>query len=224
MTAKQKANIERFKKVVAEAKKLRAKNPKLTQPQAVKQAWAMFKKSGKVGESHKDTKSHNVNIRVVSGWKKGKTAMIEKNEAPKKRLKNVRVTRIAKKSKYSKPGTFARFKTLGNVKIANVPMYKDKDAAREIQLYADNDSTLYFQRKLPILKNLQRKYQKGTFDVNKAAKLWQYYVEAAMQKYNKDFGSKSDKWSDILSVPDRKLLSMEYAIDTQNEFQSGNFY
>lgn len=48
MTTKQKANQERFKKVVAEAKKLRAKNPKLTQAQAVKQAWAiMYKKAGK---------------------------------------------------------------------------------------------------------------------------------------------------------------------------------
>lgn len=106
MTAKQKANRERFKKVVAEAKKLRAKNKKLTQAQAVKQAWAiMYKKPGKkvgatkivqkgqsknakvtkvlqqvrtkkgqfkgykriAGERHTDTKSHNVNIRVVSG-------------------------------------------------------------------------------------------------------------------------------------------------------------
>lgn len=125
MTAKQKANQARFKKVVAEAKKLRKKNPKLTQAQAVKQAWAMtytkkkvggysdernkihknatswikrYKKRGdeyetavkrgydqaahgpapKVGaikkkaakkssSYHKDTKSHNVNIRVMSG-------------------------------------------------------------------------------------------------------------------------------------------------------------
>lgn len=71
MTAKQKANRERFKKVVAEAKKLRKKNPKLTQAQAVKQAWAIsYGKAGKgkkLGEYHKDTKSHNVNIRVVSG-------------------------------------------------------------------------------------------------------------------------------------------------------------
>ena len=125
MTAKQKANRERFKKVVAEAKKLRKKNPKLTQAQAVKQAWAIqiskekknpvnrvkkyiqeakegikrgyygteYKKKGKKvgavkkktvkkkakptkvkakkakasGEMHTDTKSHNVNIRVMSG-------------------------------------------------------------------------------------------------------------------------------------------------------------
>ena len=112
MTAKQKKARAKFKAVVQEAKKLRKKNPKLTQAQAVKQAWAIeYAKSGKSkkvaaikiiekGESknakpkatyqqkrtkkgtykglkkvgaaksseyHKDTKSHNVNIRVVSG-------------------------------------------------------------------------------------------------------------------------------------------------------------
>lgn len=96
MTPAQKANRERFKKVVAEAKKLRKKNPKLTQAQAVKQAWAItYSKGTKVGAAkkaapkkaakkaapkkaakkaapkkmakHIDTKSHNVNIRVVSG-------------------------------------------------------------------------------------------------------------------------------------------------------------
>lgn len=115
MTAKQKANIERFKKVVAEAKKLRAKNPKLTQAQAVKQAWAIFKKSGKVGEYHKDTKSHNVNIKVVSGWRKGGTAIIEQNEDKYPKLKNVRVRRVPKNDLYEKPGTFKRFTTLSGL-------------------------------------------------------------------------------------------------------------
>lgn len=84
MTAKQKANAMRFKKAIAEAKKLRKKNPKLTQAQAVKQAWAILYKTGKVSavktatkkparkkatakSYHKDTKSHNVRISVVSG-------------------------------------------------------------------------------------------------------------------------------------------------------------
>jgi hypothetical protein len=82
MTKKQKENIERFKKVVAEAKKLRSKNPKLTQPQAVKMAWAIMK-GKKVSGSHKDTKSHNVNIRVVSGYtgttRKGKKTSVHYN-------------------------------------------------------------------------------------------------------------------------------------------------
>jgi len=47
MTAKQKAARAKFKAVVAEAKKLRKKNPKLTQAQAVKQAFAIsYSKKG----------------------------------------------------------------------------------------------------------------------------------------------------------------------------------
>ena len=101
MTAKQKAARAKFKAVVKEAGKLRKKNPKLTQAQAVKQAWAISysKKRAGVGavkkkaakkkaatkvkakkskstEMHTDTKSHNVNIRVISG--------IDKNDILKK--------------------------------------------------------------------------------------------------------------------------------------------
>ena len=133
MTAKQKANQERFKKVVAEAAKLRKKNPKLTQAQAVKQAWAIsYGKSKKVGakatptkvkakkrkktsEMHTDTKSHNVNIRVVSGWRKGGTAIIESNEDKYPKLKNVRVRRIPKNDPFEKPGTFKKFTTLSGL-------------------------------------------------------------------------------------------------------------
>jgi hypothetical protein len=94
MTAKQKAARAKFKAIVKEASKLRKKNPNLTQAQAVKQAWAISygkkragvgavkkkaapkkkaatkvkaKKSKRTSEMHTDTKSHNVNIRVISG-------------------------------------------------------------------------------------------------------------------------------------------------------------
>jgi hypothetical protein len=126
MTKAQKENQARFKAVQEEAKKLKAKNPKLSHIMAVKQAWAiMLGKPAKVGSiatkmiikkpaikktglkaiikkvpkkmpiagrlnltgketrlgyipkkvaakktpvsKHKDTKSHNVNIKVVSG-------------------------------------------------------------------------------------------------------------------------------------------------------------
>jgi hypothetical protein len=50
MTAKQRAARAKFKAVVAEAKKLRKKNPKLTQAQAVKQAWAISYSKGLKGE------------------------------------------------------------------------------------------------------------------------------------------------------------------------------
>jgi len=108
------------------------------------------------------------------------------------------------------------------IKIGSLPTYKDKEAAREIQLFADNDFQLYQQRQRPILINLGKKYKKGTYDIHKAAKLWRYYIDAAMQKYHKEFGSRG-KWYDLLSVPDRNLLALDYAIETKNEFDLGNF-
>lgn len=42
MTERQKANRERFKAAINEAAKIRAKNPKLTQAEAVKKAWAII--------------------------------------------------------------------------------------------------------------------------------------------------------------------------------------
>jgi len=59
-----------FSKAVALAKQLQKKQPSLKYTDAVKKAFAQLKRK-KVGaaksSSHKDTKSHNVNIRVVSG-------------------------------------------------------------------------------------------------------------------------------------------------------------
>lgn len=108
MTAAQKKNVERFKKAAAEAKKLRNKNPKLTQAQAVKQAFAILYKTGKVAGAkktatkkparkkataksyHKDTKSHNVRISVVSGVKKKVGYSKERIQAHKELTKAIK--------------------------------------------------------------------------------------------------------------------------------------
>jgi hypothetical protein len=218
MTAKQIAARAKFKAVVKEASKLRKKNPKLTQAQAVKQAWAISyskksagvgakvkaKKSKRTSEMHTDTKSHNVNIRVVSGIK-------VKSKELRKQLEK-------KGYKLTHGYTVAKRKRIGEM-----PTFSDPDAAREIELYADNDSQLYFQMRKPILINLGKKYKKGTYDIDKAAKLWRYYIEAAMKKYNKEFGSRGDKWFELLNTNDRNLLARDYAIRTKEEFELGNF-
>jgi hypothetical protein len=225
MTAKQRQARAKFKAVVKEAAKLRKKNPKLTQAQAVKQAFAISyskqKKGKKLGavkkksatkvkatkrkgtEMHTDTKSHNVNIRVVSGIK-------VKSKELRKQLEK-------KGYRLTHGYTVAKRKSIGDL-----PTYRDKDAAREIELFADNDSQLYYQYRRPILINLSKKYKKGTFDVDKAAKLWRYFIDAALKKYNKEFGSRGDKWYDLLDTNDRNLLATEYAMRTKQEFDLGN--
>lgn len=89
MTEAQKAAQQRFKKAVKLANELRSKNKKLTHTEAVKKAFAQIgsapkkkaapaKKAAKKAPAkkaaakkcvsdHRDTKSHNVNIRVMSG-------------------------------------------------------------------------------------------------------------------------------------------------------------
>ena len=159
-------------------------------------ARAAAKKAGKkvAAGTHKDTKSHNVNIRVVSGLDK--------------------ITRKGRK-------TIVHYSRVGG--IAGTPGFQDPDMAREIELYAENDGDLYRQQRRPILQNLTRKYKKGTYDVAKAAKLWRYFIDTAMKKYNKDFGSKGDKWHTLLSTHDRQLLAEKWAKETKDEFDLGNY-
>jgi len=125
MTVKQKAARAKFKKAIDEAKKLRAKNPKLTQAAAVKQAFAILyskdkpKKVGavkkkaapkkkaavkkaapkkkaaikKASSVHKDTKSHNVNIRVVSGIAKYSNSVLDELNFLSNKISNMEILR-----------------------------------------------------------------------------------------------------------------------------------
>lgn len=153
MTAKQKANRERFKKVVAEAKKLRKKNPKLTQAQAVKQAWAIYK-GGKVSGStktHKDTKSHNVNIRVVSGTKKvGAVKIIQKGEN-----KNAKVTKVYQQIRTRK-GTFKGYKKIGSINDTKqlVTIAKESPLKSAVVRILKSKVTDYDKKYEPLLKDI----------------------------------------------------------------------
>lgn len=255
----------KLKQITTEAKKLYKTGKYKKWTDAIKAA--SKKISGTGTDKHTDSKSHNVNIRVVSGVKekkykglkiiqswnpsnyhgtmKFKTTLpngksisssswdnlkkqINKNLTgigavkiiQKGQSKNAKVTKVLQQVR-TKSGTFKGYKSIKG--IGNVPKYSDPAMAYEIQVFADSDSALYFSRKLPILKNLERKYKKGNYKIDMAAKLWLNFVNDALQRYNKEFGSRSDKWHELMTVPDRKLLAMEYAIETKNEFDLGNF-
>lgn len=126
--------------------------------------------------THKDTKSHNVNVRVVSGIGK---------------------------------------------KIGNIPQPNDIDAVREIEIFIENDYQLYRSQTNPILINLTKKFKKGTFDINKASKLFRYLIDSGMKKYHKEYGTGKD-WHKLLSTHDRQYLAEQMAKHTLIELQSGN--
>ena len=83
------------------------------------------------------------------------------------------------------------------------------DAARELELYMNNDGTLYRQNIEPIHKNLEKKIAKGTFSLPLSVKLWSYAVEAAAKKYVKEFGG---TWNKIFPKADRDIVAHREAI------------
>lgn len=60
--------------------------------------------------------------------------------------------------------------------------------SHELMLYAVNNSELYFKHIIPVIKNLAKKYNKGTFDDDKAIDAFWYVAQAANKAYLKDFG------------------------------------
>ena len=92
---------------------------------------------------------------------------------------------------------------------------EDEDAVRELVLYADNDGTLYQQSAVPIMKNLTRKWRKGVYDSELAAKLWLYHATRAAKNYAQEFGY-------AFSVQDRKAAAKEFEENWRAELEAGN--
>lgn len=98
----------------------------------------------------------------------------------------------------------------------------DVDAARELELYIDNDADLYFQRYLPMIINQLRKKKRGIYDAKKAPRLWLYLVDAGAQKYAKEFASARD-WHKIFDITTRRHLAERYARNFEDLYKEGEF-
>ena len=64
----------------------------------------------------------------------------------------------------------------------------DKDAIREIELFANNTQEFFFKGVIPLLENYAKKKAKGTFDKKKALKGYENLIPYATRLYQKEFG------------------------------------
>ena len=96
------------------------------------------------------------------------------------------------------------------------------DAARELELYAENDGQLYQQSGVPIMKNLSRKFKKGTYDSALAAKLWKYHADRAAKKYSQE-NSTGDDWKTMFTPRDRMEMARSMEDSWKSEMEAGNF-
>lgn len=95
-------------------------------------------------------------------------------------------------------------------------------AAQELKLYADNHSDLYRQSFQPIVSNLGKKMDKGTYDPDKAEKLWGYHADRAAQAYAKEFGG-GQKWHQMFTPSDRRQAAHAFETDNRERIRSGEF-
>ena len=96
------------------------------------------------------------------------------------------------------------------------------DAARELELYAENDGDLYQQSGVPIMKNLSRKFKKGTYDSALASKLWKYHADRAAKKYSQEH-STGDDWKTMFTPRDRMEMARSMEDSWKSEMEAGNF-
>jgi hypothetical protein len=80
--------------------------------------------------------------------------------------------------------------------------------SRELTIWIENDGSLYRRQTLPIIKNLQKKIAKGTYDPKKALILWKHLADSGAKSYAKEFGG---VYHEMFSVADRKAAAIELA-------------
>ena len=93
----------------------------------------------------------------------------------------------------------------------------NEDNTHELHLYASNHGDLYRQRISPIINNLAKKHAKGTYDHEKAKKLWKYAADDAAQRYTKEHGGHGHASYGAFSPADRKEVASRMADEHAEE-------
>lgn len=96
----------------------------------------------------------------------------------------------------------------------------DEQAATELVLYIENTSELSLDgprgQGRSVLLNALRKWRKGTYDEEKAVKLFEYLAEAGAKQYAQEMGNKRT-WATMFNVPTRTAAARQL----EESFRSG---
>jgi nuclear transport factor 2 (NTF2) superfamily protein len=95
--------------------------------------------------------------------------------------------------------------------------------AKELVLHGDNDGRLEQVSKMPVQRNLSKKYAKGDYKSDLAKKLWGYHADRCAMNYCKEFGGKDDKWHKMFTPAHRKEAAAHWESMHKDELKEG-FY
>tara|TARA_R100000501_G_C2588045_1_gene88978 strand:- start:352 stop:696 length:345 start_codon:yes stop_codon:yes gene_type:complete len=102
-------------------------------------------------------------------------------------------------------------------KEATMARLEAQAVAEELRQFIANDYDLYRQQETPIRANLERKVKRGTYNHDKAPKLWLYLVTSGARKYVKEHCSKGDTIRRIFPLKMREELAQKLADDWADE-------
>lgn len=98
--------------------------------------------------------------------------------------------------------------------------------ADDLVLYIDNKEKLYAQKK-SIVKNVMRRLKNGTYDADKAVKLWAYLVEAGAKMWAQELGDedgdRSVKWNVLFPTAVREQAARDMSETAKQEIEDGTW-
>ena len=99
----------------------------------------------------------------------------------------------------------------------------DSDAMNELKLFINNDDDLYRRQFMPIIQNIKRRIKNGTYDHEKAPRLWLYLVDAAARKYVNEFGSPDQDVKDMFPKDLRDAIALDMANEEFEKIKAGEY-
>lgn len=97
--------------------------------------------------------------------------------------------------------------------------------ARELCTFVENDGQIYHSQTLSILKNLATKKARGTYDRDRAVKLFMYLAETGARKYARESGGPGAEagWHEMFPAAVRKLAAAQWRDEFEGEYALGNY-
>lgn len=101
----------------------------------------------------------------------------------------------------------------------------DSDTVRELSLYIDNESEIYFNHTLPVLRMINKHYKRGQGNIEKAVKaLERYVVQVAARRYLSEFGSGSDSIRSVFPKVIRLQVALQLFYAYQDARNAGDYF
>jgi len=106
---------------------------------------------------------------------------------------------------------------------ANQFITESNDAIGELDLYINNNEDLYRKHFMPIVYNLQRKFNKKIYNHEKAKVLWLKLVDTAAREYTTEFGQPGEDVKDFFPKPTREKVTQVLADRELKNLEQGEY-